>query len=54
MDEVIYAQLITLLDVCERLKKESGARETYIYYSGAVDILKKLKRKIESCEKDGI
>lgn len=47
MDQVMYAQLISLLDVYERNKKDCGEHDDYVYYSGAVDALKKLKRKME-------
>lgn len=50
MDKVIYAQLLSLLDVYERSKKDCGEHDNYVYYSGACDALKKLKRKIESYE----
>lgn len=50
MDKVMYAQLVSLLDIYERNKKDSKEHEYYIYYSGACDALKKLKRKMESYE----
>lgn len=48
MDKVIYAQLISLLDVYERNRKDCGEHDQNIYYLGACDALKKLKRKVES------
>lgn len=47
MDKVMYAQLISLLDIYERNKKDCGGHDDYVYYSGACDALKKLKRKME-------
>jgi hypothetical protein len=48
MDKVMYAQLILLLDIYERNKKDCAGHDDYVYYSGACDALKKLKEKIES------
>lgn len=47
MENVLYAQLITLLDVYERNKKDCRGHDDYVYYSGACDALKKLKAKCE-------
>lgn len=47
MDKVMYAQLISLLEIYERNKKDCGGHDDYVYYSGACDALKKLKRKME-------
>ena len=47
MDKVLYAQLISLLEIYERNKKDSKRPDDYVYYSGACDALKKLKRKYE-------
>lgn len=48
MDKVMYAQLVLLLDIYERNKKDCAGHDDYVYYSGACDALKKLKEKIES------
>lgn len=48
MDKVIYAQLVSLLDIYERNKKDCGEHDDRVYYSGACDALNKLKRKVES------
>ena len=48
MDKVIYAQLVSLLDIYERNKKDCGEQDDRVYYSGACDALNKLKRKVES------
>ena len=48
MDKILYAQLITLLDVYERSKKDCGKHDDYVYYSGACDALQKLKRKYDA------
>mgnify|MGYP003310546137 CR=1 FL=1 len=53
MDKVMYAQLITLLAIYEKNKKDCGGHDDYVYYSGACDALKKLKRKLESNETEG-
>lgn len=50
MDKVIYAQLISLLEIYERNKKDCGKEDIYVYYSGACDALNKLKCKIDSYE----
>lgn len=47
MDLVLYAQLITLLDIYERKKDDCWGCEDYVYYLGACDALKKLKEKID-------
>lgn len=47
MEQVMYAQLISLLEIYERIKKDSRRQTDYVYYSGACDALKKLKRKME-------
>lgn len=47
MEQVMYAQLISLLDIYERNKKDCAGHDDYVYYSGACDALKKLKRKME-------
>lgn len=47
MDKVMYVQLVSLLDIYERIKKDCGKHDDYVYYSGACDALRKLKRKIE-------
>lgn len=47
MEHVMYAQLISLLDIYERNKKYSAGYDNYVYYSGACDALKMLKRKME-------
>lgn len=47
MDQVMYAQLVSLLDIYERSKKDSRGQTDYVYYSGACDALRKLKRKME-------
>lgn len=54
MNEVLYAQLVSLLDVYERDKKDSQGYEYYVYNSGACDALRKLKSKIESYEEERI
>lgn len=50
MDRVMYAQLISLLDIYKEYKKESHGHDGYVYYSGACDALKKLKSKIDDYE----
>lgn len=50
MDKIMYAHLITLLEVYERNKKDCGGHDDYVYYSGAVDALKKLKEKMDRYE----
>lgn len=47
MDQVLYAQLILLLDIYERNKKDCAGHDDYVYYSGACDALKKLKDKVK-------
>lgn len=47
MDNVLYAQLISLLDIYERIKKDCRNHDEYVFYSGGCDALKKLKRKCE-------
>lgn len=49
MDKVMYAQLVSLLDIYERIKKDCVCHDDYVYFAGACDALKKLKRKIEDC-----
>lgn len=46
-NDAMYAQLVLLLDIYERNKKDSAVKYDYIYNSGAVDALKKLKEKYD-------
>lgn len=48
MKETILAHLDTLLALYEDYKKHCKFKETYIYNSGAIEALKKLKCKIEN------
>lgn len=50
MDRVMYLQLVSLLNIYQRCKKECGGHDDYVYYSGACDALKKLKDKMDSYE----
>lgn len=50
MDKVMYAHLISLLDIYERNKKDCAGHDDYVYYSGACDALKKLKSKMDNYE----
>lgn len=47
MDQILYAQLVTLLDIYEKIKNECWWCEDYVYFLGACDALKKLKEKID-------
>lgn len=47
MDSTMYAQLLSLLEIYERSKKDCAGHDDYVYYSGACDALKKLKKKME-------
>lgn len=47
MDKTMYSQLILLLDIYESNKKNCAGHDDYVYYSGACDALKKLKKKME-------
>lgn len=44
-NDAMYAQLVLLLDIYERNKKDCAGHDDYVYYSGAIDALKKLKEK---------
>lgn len=46
-NDAMYAQLVLLLDIYEKNKKDSAVKYDYIYNSGAVDALKKLKEKYD-------
>lgn len=50
MNEVMYEELVSLLDIYERNKKESDGLGDCVFYEGAIYALKELKRKIESYE----
>lgn len=46
-NDAMYAQLVLLIDIYERNKKDCTGKYDYIYYSGAIDALKKLKEKYD-------